>query len=281
MTPDLWIPKKPALILPGMKDFDKEYEASRRYISLRKKGGPPVPLSLTYKGHGYVLGDPYNTNAKTLHYETVSGGSAPAAGDLVCWIGGTFSDDRSGGANQMYRVDPGGGWAVGAAPALLVSTGTNNSWSICIFAKVVDASDITSPLSWWATTGSYAGIEDVGAFWIAYTVTGIITSISVPVCVKSYNGLSAPTSISIDSSALNPPSVAITLFQSVGTDGAIQLTGITPDKELTTPSWAGYFTNTGEARMGAKMDVGGAAYTLGKGDDGAINGIHGGYVSVS
>lgn len=87
--------------------------------------------------------------------------------------------------------------------------------------------------------------------------------------------------MSVDSSSLAPSTAAITFALVTGTDGSIQLTGITLDKELSQANLGEYYTGAMDIRVGVKLDLGGAAYTLSKGDDGAGNMLVGGYVSVS
>lgn len=239
-------------------------------------------LALTYKGHGSNHGDPFDvTNARKLAYGTVLGGSAPAAGDLVCFLlgGGTESNDATA-ANRFVRITIGNGWTQANSPA--ISAVGNSSFSpVSMAAKVVQASDISSPPDWFFAGSGTNGFVATHSFWIAYSVVGVITSVTIPSFQTNNGGNSAPANVAVDSSALNPPAAAITMAGAFGSDGSISLSGITLDFEETKNDWGEYYTGGEDSRMGAKLDVGGASYTLSKGDDGSGNYLSGGYVSVS
>jgi hypothetical protein len=248
---------------------------------LRRKssGGGGAP-SLTYRGHGRTSGDPSTTaDARSLNYNTVLGGSAPVAGSLVCWLGGFVSEYWNAGSSDFCRITAGGGWEQNSSPTPLQNAfGSVIYGVITILAKEVTAGDISSPVDWCLSDGALANAH---AFWIAYDVTGSISSLTIPLANRSYNGASAPSNLTIDSSALTGDETAITMANAIGTDGSIQLSGITLDYEETQNDIGVYFDWGADVRYGAKLDVGGASYTLSKGDDGALNGLGGGYVKVA
>lgn len=242
-----------------------------------------APLSLTYKGHGKTHGDPFDSvNNRTLNYGTVLGGSAPVAGDLVCWLVGVPVESNTvADADRFVRLNVGNGWAQANHPSMPALGASWFAEAHSILAKVVDASDISSPLAWFFAGSNTNDFIAAHGFWIAYSITGNVSSVTVPALTTNYGGASAPANVAVDSSALNPPAAAITLAASEGTDGSIQLSGITLDFEETQANWGQYYSSTLDSRFGAKLDVGGASYTLSKGDDGDLNALAGGYVAVS
>jgi len=238
-------------------------------------------LTLTYKGHGSVFSD-VNTGP-TLNYSTVNGGSAPAAGDLVCWkFHGTEYYDNSPLDDGRRRDLTGAGWVQSNNPAIPGAGAPSFTQDVSmILAKVVVAGDISSPARAFGDGTLQAGITGASGYWVAFTVAGTINSLTIPVHDRQYGNTAAPANVAVDSSALNPPAIAITLVSAIGDDDSIQLSGITLDNEVTKLNYGQYYSGNVDHRAGHKRDVGGASYTLSKGDDGSLNALHGGYVAVS
>lgn len=214
---------------------------------------------LTQKGYGHVY-DSGETANLSMSYANVDGGSAPAVGDLVVWLvmsNGTLADLAGSGWTQNSASDG----FIGAK----------------IYAKVAVAGDLSSPPEVVAspTTGSIA-------FWVAYTVSGAISALAVPTVNVQFNGASAPTNQSVDSSALNAPNVAIMLGAGGGDDGSpdISKTGASADITFTSSAnlWLG---NVAETKFIANAIIGGESVTYSKGDDGGSNHMASGYVSVT
>lgn len=238
------------------------------------------PMTLTYKGHGSVFRDGAGSGATTMNYGTVASGSAPAAGDLVVWVwyfGAEFYDTSP--LTDWRRADlTGAGWAQNNQPAIIPAADATVLYVGSVLAKVVSAGDVSSP-----PTILPANTVSAGNFgmWIAYSVTGAIASLTIPAATRNSSGASAPGSIGVDSTALTPPAVALTFAVSSGTDGSMQINGITLDREASQANLGGYYTSTADVRAGVKLDVGGAAYTISKGDDGDVNFLFAGYVAVA
>lgn len=241
-----------------------------------KRRGPQ--MTLAYKGHGSVFGD--GSSATTMNYGTVAAGSAPAAGDLVVWlwyIGVEFYDTSP--LTDWRRADlTGAGWVQNNQPGIIPAADNSVLAVGSVLAKVVAAGDISSP-----PTIAPANTGMAGNFgtWVAYSVTNAIASLTIAAATRLSSGSSAPASIGVDSSALTPPAVALTFVVSGGTDGSIQMSGITLDQEASRANLGGYYTATADVRAGLKLDVGGAAYTVSKGDDGDLNFLLAGYVAVA
>lgn len=236
-------------------------------------------FTLTYKGHGTVWKDagPIET---TMNYDTVVEGSAPAAGDLVVWVWMIgYERYELSPLREWRRIDlTGDGWVQNNQPAPMTTEDTE-FYVTSTLAKVVEASDISTPLA--IQPGIDADIAANYGFWIAYTVSGSITNLSIPSMTRNYSGGSSPSNISFDSSALTPPESSITVAMSFGSDDSMQLSGITLDKEVSQNDLGDYLTDTADIRVGVKLDVGGASYTLSKGDDGSSNMLLGGYIEIS
>lgn len=235
-------------------------------------------LSLTYKGHGLV-NRVNNPGATTMNYATVSNGSAPVAGDLVVWhwMIGLESYDTSPVTDGRRQDLTGSGWVQDNKPEIMGAVDGSALLVSTILAKQVTAGDISSP----PTIQPESDFAVNYGKWTAYTVAGTISSLTIPVHTRNDGGASAPANVAVDSSAINPPEVAITSVFSSGTDGAIQLSGITLDHELSQANLGDYFTANTDIRIGEKFDVGGASYTLSKGDDGNQNVLAGGYVKAT
>lgn len=237
--------------------------ASSRLRS-HKLGGPAdaVAGSIVQKGYGTVAGGG-DTNNLAMGYGTVVSGSAPAAGDLVCWI--VFAQDTVGSP----VVDlTGSGWVQNT------NRDAGGAVDISILAKIVVAGDISSP----PTVISGPDRGSVG-LWVAYTVTGTPT-LSANAADVNWGGAAAPSNVAVDSSALNSPDVAVTLAVATGTDGSIQHTWTGATEDLTATLTNAWNTATGDASFKAGADIGGVSVTLSKGDDGSANAIGGGYIGV-
>jgi hypothetical protein len=213
---------------------------------------------LTYKGHG---GHGVTNGTFTLNYGTVSGGSAPSAGDFVIW-----------NTVVLYQPAPTSpGWSVSS----LASSALGGGFFLHsgFYAKVVSAGDISSP----PTLVTVSSSNMAAGMWAAFTLNGEPEALSVPTQNVQDSGASAPSNQTVDSSALSAPATAITLAAGLGSDGAITVGGITFDQSiLLLDVYSGI-----DVRLGYKLDVGGASYTISKVDDGNNNGLVSGYISIS
>lgn len=231
------------------------------------------PLQLVYRGHGEVFQDGASAVETRLGYSTVLGGVGPVVNDLVLWnvfVGAEYDTDT-------LRQDLTGlGWTQSNAPSISVSSFLLVS---SILAKIITASDISAPPLFHEepTAGNAA---DYG-MWVAYRVVGAPVNLSIPSHNRTSGGSSAPGNVSINSSSLSSDEIAITAAMATGTDNTIQLSGITLDTEISRLDIGGYSTFNMDVRIGVKLDVGGANYTLSKGGDGQGNTLHGGYLRVS
>lgn len=219
---------------------------------------------LTQKGHGHVYGAS-NTADLTMLYTNVDGGSAPTAGDLVAWY--VIAADP--GASPIVDLS-GSGWTQGIG-------GGATALGVTILAKVVTAGDISAP-------ETIVSVPDGGSigFWVAYSVTGSVSGLSVSSINAEYPNANAPANQLCDSSALDPPDVAITFGVGGGNDGSpsMSISGATADINFTTAAnvW-GY--GTWEDQVLVNSTVGGASITFSKGDDGGGNHMTSGFVSVT
>jgi len=220
-----------------------------------------APITLVQKGYGYVEGTSSSADL-TLSYGTVSGGSAPAAGDLVVWI--VYALDNTA---QAINDLTGSGWT---QDRRYVSTLLCSS----VLAKVVVAGDISAP-----PTGVTAPTSYSSAMWVAYTVTGTISTLAVTNHQSEYGNASAPSSQAQDSSAVPDDEYAITVAFGGGNDDTIGLnwTGATPDIAFQRSNFGG----TTDIKYGAELTLGGASITISKDDDGALNSLASAYVSVA
>lgn len=216
----------------------------------------PGPFSgLTYKGRGIMR----DTTSLTANYGTVDDGSAPVAGDVVMWLVTFYS--------VPGPISPGAmtGWARQAAD------GGDPIQVVMVAAKVLDAGDISAPPSLGSITGAMV------ALWVAFSVTGLPPTIAASSIDGQWAGSPGTSARTADSSSLNPPAVAITWAAGGGEDSALSFSGITMDQ---TVSWNNYASNA-DILFGFKLDVGGASYSINKGDDGSSNSMFAGYVSAS
>lgn len=222
---------------------------------------PPAFSGLTFKGRGVKSLN--NTIGNIVaDYGSVTEGSAPAAGDLVVWLCQGVDD-----TNVAIADLTGLGWAQTRATAVLMR--------YALQAKVLTSGDVASPP---VLISASAVSKSLAAGWIAYTVSGSAPTVAMGTLGGVYTGTSAPPNQAVDSSALNPPAVGITAYIAGGDDNTITVTGIVPDKseQMTDVGFGTY-----DLLFGWKLDVGGAAYTIVKADDGGQNSIVAGYVSAS
>lgn len=224
---------------------------------------PKTKLDLLQKGYGS-----HSTASGVdffMNYSTVASGSGPAAGDIVVWS--VWEDDFFGTAVQDLTSL---GW--------VQQTQTGSQRAATLLAKVVTAGDLSS-LAKILNTDTSGNI----GFWVAYSVVaGSVLSLSIPALNYQYGGASAPTNQTVDSSALDPPSAAITVAHGGGDDNSpsTAMSGATADITFTSANnvWGG---GTAESRVLVNLTVGGANITISKGDDGGVNHLSSGYVAVS
>lgn len=214
-------------------------------------------LGLTLKGYGYTE---KVTGSLTLIYSNVQSGSAPVAGDLVVWMGLGLGKDL----NNLT----GAGWA---------QTNANDGglvFSAGILAKVLTAGDISSP-----ATLMGSAHNGLAGMWIAFSVTGAISSISAGAVNATSLGVSAPASKSLNSAGAG--ALTINVSAGLGTDGSISTawSGATPDINFQRNDVVS--SGTTEVHWMAKLIALGANITVSKGDDGSNNGIATGYVAVN
>jgi hypothetical protein len=217
---------------------------------------------ITQKGYGYVT-SPTST-AVSLGYGTVVGGSAPAAGDLVVWFVWTYA----AGVQRIANLS-GSGWTQ------YRTAEASGSWSSTI-AKVVSAGDISSPPI--AVTIDHGG---AGAFWVAYSVTGLIASLQAPAFTGQYSGNNAPSNKTVSSSALNPPNVAVIVSLGAGSDNALSTSWSGAVPQVTMDVNNAIFSGTVDFKFMAAAVVGGADVTVSQGDDGSGNSLQASYVGVT
>lgn len=220
-------------------------------------------LALTQKGYGprYIGSD---TSDLVMSYAAVTAGSAPAAGDLVIWMAFGYDD----GSTPVVDLT-GSGW--------VQSSAYTGNCGATLLAKVVTAGDLSSP----ATMIDNPTDGSIG-FWVCYSVSGSITSLTIPTFNWEFSLTAAPSSQVVDSSALNPPAVAISIAGGGGDDGNqnLQIAGATADIDLSSPSNQWINTNA-ETRWMVNLAIGGANITFSKNDDGNLNHLASAYVSVS
>lgn len=218
---------------------------------------------LTQKGYGprYNGSD---TADLVMSYASVTAGSAPSAGDLVVWL--AFGYDSGG--NPIVTLT-GSGWAQASS--------YSGSIGATLLAKVVTAGDLSSP----ATMIDNPTDGSIG-FWVCYSVSGSVSSLTIPTFNFQSSGTSAPSSQNVDSSALNPPAVSISIAGGGGDDDNpnLQISGATADIDFTTSDNQWVNTNA-EDRYMVHLAIGGANITFSKNDDGNLNHLASGYVSVS
>lgn len=218
-------------------------------------------LSLTQKGYGYI--ESASTGNLALSYGNVSSGSAPSAGDLVVWI--VEATDNSA---QAINDLTGSGWTQSRA---YVSTLIGAS----ILAKVVSASDIASP-----PTGVTSPVYGAAGMWIAYTVSGSITSLAANSLTAEYSGTSAPSNQTPNASA---SSRAIMLSLGLGSDNAMSIawSGATADISLERTNVMSNGSLIVDIKYLAKLGVPGDSVTISMGDDGSLNALASGYIAVA
>jgi hypothetical protein len=227
-------------------------------------GSAGGPVSLTQKGYGRVYGA-NNTASLALSYANVESGSAPSADDLVVWF--IFAADTS--ASPVVNLT-GSGWAQN-------TNYVSGNFAASMLAKVVVAGDISSPPT--VVSGPTHG--SIG-FWVAYSVTGTISALSVSSLNAQWASLSAPTNQTVNSSALNDPDVAITIGAGGGDDGSpsMAISGATADIDFTTAANV-WVSAAAETQFLVDATVGGANITFSKGDDGGNNHMASGFVTVT
>lgn len=221
--------------------------------------------TLAQKGYGHVYGAS-NTADLAMSYANVDGGSAPAAGDLVIW----FALGYDTVASPVVDLT-GSGWTQGS-----------NVWNatddlgLTILAKVVSAGDLSSPPTMIddPTQGSIG-------FWVAYSVSGSVSSLSVPTPSCERAGADAPSN-QVQNSAGAAPAYAITIGMGGTSSGtpSLTMTGATADITFTTAAnvWG---SSTYEGKFLVDLAAGGANITFSKSDDGSANHMASGYVLVN
>ena len=228
-------------------------------------GDGTASLVLTQKGYGHVYGASLTANL-AMSYANVDGGSAPAAGDLVVWIAAGADS-----AGDPVADLTGSGWAQG--------TGTwsaANDVNAAIFAKVVVAGDLSSP----PTMISAPESGSIG-FWVAYSISGSVTSLSVSSILQEYSGTSAPSNQVQDSTG-GAPKYAVTLGLGGTSSGSptLTLTGATTDIDFATAANV-WIISQSEDRLKVNLSAGGANVTFSKADDGSGNHMISGYVTIN
>jgi len=226
-------------------------------------GAISLPFSgLTQKGYGYIEGAG-NTSDLTLSYANVSAGSAPNSGDLVVWM--VLGLDNSA---QPAADLSGSGWTQSRVYADGLAGTT-------MLGKVVTSGDISSP----ATVVSAPTAGSAG-MWVAYSFNGSI-SLTVNSLQAQYSAGSAPSSDTVDSSALTSVQYAITMSLGTGTDDVISLSwsGATPDIQFQRTNVLS--TATTDIEWAVHLAQGGESVTISKGDDTNNNIIASGYFAVS
>jgi hypothetical protein len=219
--------------------------------------------SLAQKGYGHVYGAS-STADLALSYANVDNGSAPTAGDLVVWL--VFGGDTQG--DPVVDVT-GSGWAQGSKYVSPVAA--------TMLAKVVVAGDVSAP----ATIIDDPNRGSIG-FWVAYSVTGSISSLSVSSLNAQFNGANPVSNQNVNSSALNSPDVAITIGAGGGNDGSpsMSISGATDDINFTSANNVWLTSNGAETQFLVDATVGGANITFSKGDDTNDNHMASGFVTV-
>jgi len=224
--------------------------------------GNSLPFTgLTQKGYGYIEGSG-DTGDMTLSYANVSSGSAPAAGDLVCWMVLGFD---SGG----QCISAMSGWYF----QRIYSDGMN---AVGMLAKVLTSDDIASP-----ATVITAPTNGSAGFWVAYTFDGAITISNPNSLTTQHSSGSAPSNDVVDSTALGTNEYAVTMGFGTGTDGDISLawSGFGPSIQFQRTNVM--VSGAGDIEWAAHMIEGGQSVTLSKGDDGNWNSIGSGYFSIT
>lgn len=219
-------------------------------------------ITLTQTGYGTVQGGTSTANL-TLGYGTVRGGVAPVAGNLVVWL--IYARDN---AAQAINDLTGSGWT---QDRRYVSA----SYCSSMLAKVVVAGDISSP-----PTGVTAPTSGSCAMWVAYSVTGSVSSITVNTHDSEFTDATAPASDTQNSTGVGGSNYAITLAFGSGTDGTIGVnwSGATPDVTYQISNLYGSIT---DIAFSAELTLGGANITISKNDDGSGNGLASAYIKVS
>lgn len=224
-------------------------------------GGP----TLTQKGYGHVYGASTTANL-VMSYANVDGGSAPAAGDLVVWIAGG-ADTVDNPINSLS----GAGWTQSST-----TYSTSLDFAMTLLAKEVTAGDLSSP----ATMIINPNSGSVG-FWVAYSVSGAISSLAASALAVELSGSVAPSN-QVQNSTGGSPAYAITFGVGGTSSGTptLTMTGATADINFVTAAnvWA---ANSWEDRIMIDLAAGGANITFSKADDGSANHMVSGYVTVN
>lgn len=220
-------------------------------------------LALTQKGYGHIY-DTGPTVDLSMNYGNVDGGSAPSAGDLVVW----FFVAGDEGASPIVDLT-GSGWAQ--------QSSWSNPFGATMLAKVVTAGDLSSP----PLVINDPVFGSMG-FWVAYSIVGSVASVVVSPLNREGLTSSAPSNQTCDSSAINPPNVAITIGAGGGNDGSpsMSMSGATADISFTSAANQ-WLDEISETQFIVDATVGGANITISKGDDGNYNHMASGYVTVT
>lgn len=218
-------------------------------------------LLLTQKGYGYAQ-SVGGTGNVTLGYGTVSSGSAPVAGDLVVWT--VYAYDN---AAQAINDLTGSGWTQDRRYI---------AGSLCssVLTKVVVAGDVSSP-----PTGVTAPTAGSVAAWVAYTITGSVSALTVNNHDSEFSSASAPASDIQNSTTIPGESYSITVACGGGSDDNIGLnwSGATPDFSFQRTN-----IDSGiDVKFDGVLVLGGANVTISKDDDGTLNSLFSAYVAVS
>lgn len=217
-------------------------------------------LSLTQKGYGYIESE--STGNLTMSYANVQSGSAPSAGDLVVWMVGAV-DTSAQAINDMS----GSSWTQ--------SRGYSNPICASVLAKVVTADDVASP-----GTVVTAPTDGAAAMWIAYTVSGSVSSLGAGGVSIVYGGTGDPGDASLDASSFTR-AVLLSFGLASGTP-SLAWTGATADIQFTRTNvtYVGGSVS-GDWEWMAKLSAPGDSITVQKGDDGSANTIGVGYISIT
>lgn len=204
---------------------------------------------LTFKGRGHI--QVASSTGWTLNYDTVDEGSAPSAGDLAVW----FSRGGDNPGNAFTTIS---GWQSSISAK-------DGSISVAAYAKVLTAGDISSPPNPFDTIPL-----DASGFWVVFSVTGTISTLTVTGATFEDSGAGTPASQAQNSSALTDPDVGITLGVGSRTGSTVTL-AFTGSTIIDTELFQHTIGASAYDKYGWSMDVGGANVTVSKSDDGQAN----------
>lgn len=220
-------------------------------------GGEALPL--IYRGHGRRQGQ-YG-QLQSGWDTTGGGGAAPQVGDLVIWnvfsyIGAGLNDLTSRGWTRIQRQ----------------FTAQSYTSTICMHAKFVDASDISTQV-WLAQSAAFA---TVAGCWCAYTLPPGVEPGPLALGLDMfYEPTAAIAPQPVDASPLSPRAVIATGF-ATGSEGVVGATIAPPDWEKSN-TWI----NSGvDMSWHFKSSPGVSAYAIGKPAQGTINVLAPGYVAL-